>query len=504
MIATFEGLRDWAADRASDWFRGTDGEDRLAEDRDLTVGEALRVEAFNLLLPLAVEAGELSTDLGRGGLIERLKGAGVDRAVRVAALRATGFGRSEAVEPVPIAFVAEFVTPSGLEPMRLVAAALPGGRWRTLAGDPRVVRRWRLPGKRHLALTVPWRDERQILRRATREAADRWAEIRRSPPAFALNGRDLTKPALDRLEPLVLRSSPWLRVEREAIRRRVEALRPDWVVVASDQHRLGRLAVDVARGAGARSLVLQHGWPQYRLGYLPVVADRVATWSAASDEWFVEGGTAPNRLDRLGNPRLDPMLAGDRETTRAGESRRLSLDGRPAILVALSPSDAGRNLALVDLALSAAERDSSAAVVIKLHPGDGRWQDVRRRVDEAPSESRSRIRVQRSEPIGPLLRWADLTLLHRSTVAVEALALGTPVAVGAVGAPSPDDALPDDLELPEVSTADDLLATARSVVEPAGRDAFIARRRAAVERVAGPIDGRSAQRIAEYLLGGGR
>jgi hypothetical protein len=232
------------------------------------------------------------------------------------------------------------------------------------------------------------------------------------------------------------------------------------------------------------------------------VADRVATWSAASDDWFVEGGTAPALLERLGNPRLDPMLAEELETARAGEARRLSLDGRPAILVALSPSDAGRNLALVDLALSAAERDPSASVVIKLHPGDGRWQDVRRRVDEAPSGSRSRIRVQRSEPIGPLLRWADLTLLHRSTVAVESLALGTPVAVGAVGAASPGDALPDDLDLPEISTADDLIATARSVVDPNGREAFIEQRRAAVERVAGPIDGRSAQRIADFLLGG--
>jgi hypothetical protein len=495
MSASFEHLRDWASDRASDWYRDETGRDRLA-DPGVPAGDALRIEVFNRLLPLAAEASGVASDFGGGGLVDSLKSSGRDRWVRSIGLRLQSLRRSDPVEPVRIAFVGEFATPSGLEPMQRVASALPPASWRAIAADPRIGARWH--GSAPLPATIPWRDERAMIGRASRIARERWAEIRRTPPAIVLDGKDLSGAAMDRLAPLVERSLPWLHVEREAIRRHVERLRPAWLVVASDQHRLGRLSVDVAAASGARSLVLQHGWPQYRIGYVPVVADAVATWSEAAVDWFTDAGASRDRLIVAGNPRLDPLPTIDRVVVRATEAARLGIAGTPAMLLVLSPSDAARNLALVDLALAAVATDPQAVLVVKLHPGDGRWEAVRRRVDEAPVKAR--VRIQRSEPIGPLLAWADLTLLHRSTVAIESLAAGTPVAIGAVGDESPGDALPEELRLPEVTRSDELRRLAQAVATDETRRAFVAERWPAVLRVTGPLDGRSAERIATHLL----
>ena len=52
MSPRFEELRDWAIDRATDFALAPDGTDRLAVD-GLAPAWSLRIEAFNLLMPLA-------------------------------------------------------------------------------------------------------------------------------------------------------------------------------------------------------------------------------------------------------------------------------------------------------------------------------------------------------------------------------------------------------------------------------------------------------------------
>jgi len=151
------------------------------------------------------------------------------------------------------------------------------------------------------------------------------------------------------------------------------------------------------------------------------------------------------------------------------------------------------------LALALVAARPSATLVLKLHPGDGRWEEVGAMVRDAGPQ-RSRIRVARREPLLPLLAWADALLVHRSTVAIEALAAGTPVLVGAVGSPSPDDALPVELQLPQVHDVAGLSAELDAVAGPPGRTAYLAAREAALELSIGPLDGQAAARIARYLL----
>jgi glycosyltransferase involved in cell wall biosynthesis len=498
MTGRFEELRDWAIDRATDWALAEDGRDRLAVD-GLAPAWSLRIEAFNLLMPLVAEAAGQGTDFGTVGWRGRLKRRGLDRAARLGALRASSVGRRADARPVPVAYLAEFATPSGLEPMLSVARALPSDAGRPLAPDPRIAGIWRRAGARPVPLLTQWRDELAEHRRVAGAIREPWAALRADPRPIRLDGVDLTTRVLDRLEPLATRSVPWLAVERLALARRLDALAPRWLVLASDQHRLGRQAVELAAERGIRTLVLQHGLPQYRIGFLPVVADAVATWSAASDAWFVDGGTDPARLRRLGNPRLDRLRRLDRAATRAGVETRVGVADR-RVLLTLSPNEPARNAAIVDLLLAWLATEPSGRLVVKLHPGDGRWDEVRERIAAAPVSERAT--VAHREPLYPLLAWADLVVLHRSTVAVEAMAAGTPVAIVRTDDASPDDALPPSLDLPEVATGADIAACLAAVADDEGRRAFIGRRREALEMTTGPLDGRSAERIAAYLTAG--
>jgi hypothetical protein len=203
----------------------------------------------------------------------------------------------------------------------------------------------------------------------------------------------------------------------------------------------------------------------------------------------------------LGNPRLDAVARIDRDAAGREVAARHRLSGRPRLLLALSPSDLVRNLALVDLALAVLDRLPAAALIVKLHPGDGRWQEVRQRI-AAAGNAATRARVARREPLYPLLAWAETVLLHRSTVAIEALATGTPVVIGSVGSPSPDDVLPTDLDLPQVADATGLARIVESLAAEGARASFANARRSAVERICGPLDGRVAARIATYLGAG--
>jgi glycosyltransferase involved in cell wall biosynthesis len=381
--------------------------------------------------------------------------------------------------------------------MLAVARALPPDVHRPIAPDPRLAAAWRSVGARPVPLLASWRDELAEYRRVAAAIDGRWAALRADPPAFVLDGVDVTERALDRLEPLVVRSVPWLAVERLALARRLDVLSPRWLVLASDQHRLGRQAVEVAAERGIRTLVLQHGLPQYRLGFLPVVADAVATWSAASDAWFIDGGADPARLVRLGNPRLDRLQRVDRVAQRAAVAARVGPAER-RVLLTLSPNEPSRNLAIVDRLLAWVAKDAAARLIVKLHPGDGRWDDVRARIAAAPATER--VTVAHREPLYPLLAWADLVVLHRSTVAVEALAAGTPVAIVRSDDATPDDALPPALDLPEVETAGDVATVLARIASDDERRAFVDGRRAALETTTGPLDGASAARIAAYLL----
>jgi len=246
-------------------------------------------------------------------------------------------------------------------------------------------------------------------------------------------------------------------------------------------------------------VVLQHGLPQARIGLLPVMARTVAAWSDASRDWFIAHGTAPAAVTITGNPRLDEFWNGTAGGTAAPVAGVSGLVGRPRVLLALSPGDPTVNAAVLHLALDGLASLPGACMVAKLHPGQGDWGFVKGILAGHPAGRRTR--VLRREPLYPLLGWADVTLLHRSTVAVESLAAGTPVGLlGTTDAPGGADLELADLRLPHAGGGDsvaDLITSLGS--SPEG---YFSDRSAALRRIVGPLDGRSSERVAELLLRG--
>jgi hypothetical protein len=490
MSATrYEEARAWAARWAQEWFLGPDGADRLDIGTGVRAGWATHVEGFLLLLDLALEA--LGQRRARSSLAGRVKALGWDRSLRALGMRAIRGGAEMSSHDRPVAFIVEIPTPSMLEPARLVAAAVAPNERIVAAADPRALRALRKAGLEPLALVLSMAEQRRCLR-AGSAYVEALARIESTPPRMRLDNADLTRPAMRMLRRNLSRSLPWIAVEHRALVRLTELARPRSFAVGSDQHRIGRLVSDVARSYRARVTVLQHGMPQLDIGYLPVVADRVAAWSNEAAEWFVERGTERSRLRVLGNPRFDPLVA-------ASATGRPRSDDSVRLLMALSPTAVSTNEAVVASALGALGSLPSAQLVVKLHPGHREWDWVGRLV--ARASLGDRVRIAHREDLGSLLRWADVTLVHRSSVALDSVAAGVPVVAIIGDAPSAAEAELRDLELPRAAGSAGVVDAVRDLDHPDARAEWFRKRRARIVEHTGPLDGRSAERIAQAILG---
>ena len=489
--------RGWAEAHAQSWF------DAPAEPltvNGVPIGWPLQIEAFNAFIRVAQKAGRAESGRASPSLLVTAKRWGIDRAARANAMRAlrllsTGPHRVES----RLLFVSEIPTPSMVEPSILVANAIPRHESAVAVADPRALWRWRRAGYRPVPLLLPWREERSMIKVGRAEARMEWNRFIGSQPHYALGGVDLTSEVLAALKPLVMRSAPWLAVELEALRRTMERVHPLSVAVASDQHRIGRLVVEASRGM-CRAAVLQHGLPQTAIAFLPVVADAVCVWSEGIRDWFTRHDTPPERISVLGNPRLDELARIDRSHARMSVEETTGVNGALRLLVPLSPSDAATNVAVLDVVIAAMRRSNRIGTIVKLHPGQGENEAVRKRI--AAAGLGVRIKVLRHESLIPLLLWADAVYLHRSTVAVEALAAGTPVVAATTGRPSIADDELRLLRIPSAGDADALVAAVEEIGSETGREIYLRAREKDISRMTGPIGGGAAERTARFLLAG--
>lgn len=477
----------WADEWSHKWFLDRDGADRIKVSGS-DAGWASHIEAYDLLFRLALARLNVGAYPSRSPL-DFLKTRGLDRAPRSLGLRV--LRRTTTVGPTRLAVVVEIPTPSMVEPAALVAQAA-GAEASIGVADPRAAHQLQRWGVSARPLVIDWRAQRDLLRQARSEVMRQWGAIRRDPPDMRLGDADVTADAMKVLQPLAERSLPWIAVERAALVGFLADTRSICVAVGSDQHRIGRITCEVAHEAGVPVVVLQHGLPQDRTGFLPVVADAVATWSSASRDWFLAEGTPAEAIHVTGNPRLDSFA--QRRPQRPGA------EARPRVLLALSPTTQATNLPLVLDTLAALDRLPGASLVIKLHPGQSDWGFVPPAV---PWSLSRRVRIVRHEPLYPLLSSTDVTVVHRSSVAVESLAAGAPVVVHQAG----DEPTGADIELapaglPVTQTPAELAVAIGELSSGSGREAFFKERQAGIENLVGPIDGRAAMRVLELMQRG--
>lgn len=471
----------WAQHWAQRWFLDDDGHDRLRIG-SIEAGWATHVEAYYLLHAFAQR--HLGQDAGRASLASRLKASGHDRLIRAVGLRAMSSTSTARVVPGRIACILEIPTPSMSDGVIAVARAA-GPDTAVLAADHRAMRRAGRAALRPAALQLSPTDQARLLRRAARASATGYGEVVRRPPVMDLDGDDVAEAALRALAPLVLRSVPWLVPEAAALEKALDSVRPVSVVLATDQHRIGRLAVSIARRRGIQSIAIQHGLPQARVGLVPVVADTVAVWSSESRDWFLSHDTDPGRVAVTGNPRWSGAAHGPSRAT-------------PTVVVALSPTDVEANRAAVRMAISAVERaPESMRLIVKLHPGHRDWGWVREEIGDRRS-----VRAVMHEPIEPLLEAAQVVIVLRSTVAMDALAAGTPVVLLRV----PHGSSAADLELaglglPVASDSEQLGRELAALRGTAARDRYFADRSLALQAYLGPV-GSGAATIAALAADG--
>lgn len=483
---------------AKSWFQTSSGDDVLSLD-GLPCGWALHIEIADAVLDAVLPALGQRTRLVGRPMFRGLKRRGVDRAIRawslrtlaVTSLRRGGLARSD------VAFISELATPSTTDGLIAVAARLPDPPAIGVA-DPRALRRWRAAGLDPSPIVVSPAEEFRQIRSVRGSVEDRWRAACRHPPLLEIGGIDLTPIAIEAAEPIVRRSLPWVIVEAAGIRSFLEAAQAHTVVLATDQHRIGRLTTHVAAERGTRSVVLQHGLPQATLGYLPLSADRLAAWSEASAQWFVERGTPVARVTVVGNPRLDWLAGRDRAEDRARVDQTLASAGAPRVLLALSVASVRSNRRLVEVALQALALMPMAALVIKLHPGGSDWREVLLESTWG-DDVRRRTKVVDRPAIERFLGWADVVVVHRSTVAGEALAAGCPVIVVETGERSIATAELATLHLATASDGPGLSTVAVSLADPKAAREYVESRHEALERIMGPTDGRSAERAANLV-----
>lgn len=206
------------------------------------------------------------------------------------------------------------------------------------------------------------------------------------------------------------------------IRRAVALARPRNVVVPSDQHRYGVLAVWASRAFGARSVVLQHGMTVDPAGYLPLRAEVFAAFGQQSSDWMTARGTEPERIVIVGFPR-------DSGTSTVRQER--VTPHRHVAMVPLQPVDIDLERRIVKYAFHSALA-RGWLLRLRLHPGDARrlsLNDSGVLIDLGLDGATEGVEIERDRSLALSLGDSYLVIGHDTTVLAEAAGTGPVVAV---------------------------------------------------------------------------
>lgn len=273
-----------------------------------------------------------------------------------------------------------------------------------------------LASKARLAQSCPWTAayDWSAAKRAHQEslAAKASFDALRLSLIDNLDGLGIDPDVRDGLLKAVRRQVAPLAREAEALRSLLRAMRPRVVIVSSDAHRVARVLVLLAQELKIPTVTLQHGWPVWRYGYLPLVADRLFAWGESAKAWFVRHDVPGDRIDVVGNLLLDGLKPVAPTPFRA--------EGERTLILLPNPVGKSEQAELVQ-AFAACAKAWSGPLAVKLHPSQ---QDASGLLDALPPALTSRMVVwsmpMRDAPMSP----GDVVVVGNSTAGADAVALG--------------------------------------------------------------------------------
>ena len=360
-----------------------------------------------------------------------------------------------------------------------------------------------LAGSRRL-----WKDRRLLADRLT--SSD---ELRRSS---VVEGVDLWDVLQDDFVGIATLQVPWSARAMDEAASALDALRPKVIVTYAEAGGWGRALVLEARRRGIRSVGLQHGFiSRHWLNYLhesdevdPVDApskDRGFPFPTATllyDEFAKEhlrnNGRFPDSALRVvGNPRLEVLVNEARRLTDHDRWRAREATGARSdhyiVLLAIKYRPAWDDAlgALVD----AIARMPQVRLAIRPHPGDAPGS-----YDALIANAPNACVVPRSLNAVALMTSARLVVSINSTLAIEAMTLGTPAL--AMRLPNYLTPFVDAGAMAGTRTTAEIGPAITRVVEDGeARTALLENARRFVERYRMAPDGQAAQRTLETVEG---
>lgn len=332
------------------------------------------------------------------------------------------------------------------------------------------------------------------IRHALTAACDERAEALEA--AFTLEGVSLWPVVRTALIETAERHAAFARTAAPTLRRSLERLDVDAVLVPFESPPEARALLRVAQTMGIPTHILSDGFKADDFTVDGTLCDVALSWSTSMAEHYYSRRTH-GRVEVTGNPKSDRQLATGATRSRGGDRLRIligSFTFSPAD-INCRRSDPERFLEDILDGIARCARSAEAEVVIKLHPADreGHYREILDR------HRRLAPAVVGQGDVIAMFPAHDVYITTYSTSLIEAVPLGLPVIYHRANPQRLHPPFSDDAFL-ESRTADDAAGIARLLDDPATfRLPEPGATRAWAERYLGPTDGRSTQRVVEAV-----
>jgi hypothetical protein len=276
----------------------------------------------------------------------------------------------------------------------------------------------------------------------------------------------------------------------------LEETRPELVVVGNDRYWVGQTFVRLARARGLRTACVQDGVVTMVPLWFWKTADLVAANSTLLPDLLTAHGVAAGDCVVTGQARYDGFFRRLPPPPREDAQRRMGID--PALCWALFATQPVQDVAYQRQVIDAILSVPGAGVIVRPHPSQD-TVPLRAVMRDCPS---GRVSWQAEPPIFDVLSAADMVVVQFSTVAIEAAILERPVITANFsGVPDPVPYARYGLSA-AARTPADIASHVAAVVEARRRGETAALSRVTaegLERLVGPVDGRSTERTVAAL-----